>query len=194
MTDVTQILSQIEQGDSGCVGPRCHSFDSELPTFAAAGLANEKPGPDTAGHRARSRGVPASYRRRVGHELGFSRPLLRVGCRSHAKDSRGQGQGETGTETGRWTASATRTRRCRDDPAGAHPRRPTPGSGHRLGPASAAGCRQGRTGQAAVLRRAHRWRQAPEALGIGVSTADKYWAYAKVWLRSEMQRIDGGSG
>ena len=33
--------------------------------------------------------------------------------------------------------------------------------------------------------------QAAEALGIGVSTADKYWAYAKVWLRSEMRRIEG---
>ncbi len=33
--------------------------------------------------------------------------------------------------------------------------------------------------------------QAAQALGIGVSTEEKYWAHAKVWLRSEMKRIDG---
>ncbi len=33
--------------------------------------------------------------------------------------------------------------------------------------------------------------QAAQALGIGESTAEKYWAHAKVWLRSEMKRIDG---
>ena len=32
--------------------------------------------------------------------------------------------------------------------------------------------------------------QSAEALGIGVSTADKYWAYAKVWLRAEMSRLE----
>ncbi len=32
--------------------------------------------------------------------------------------------------------------------------------------------------------------QAAHALGIGVSTAEKYWAYSKVWLRSEMKRIE----
>ena len=36
--------------------------------------------------------------------------------------------------------------------------------------------------------------QAAEILEIGVSTADKYWAYAKVWLRSEMKRIINESG
>jgi RNA polymerase sigma factor (TIGR02999 family) len=32
--------------------------------------------------------------------------------------------------------------------------------------------------------------QAAQAMAIGESTADKYWAHAKVWLRSEMKRID----
>ena len=31
--------------------------------------------------------------------------------------------------------------------------------------------------------------QAAAALGIASSTADKYWAYAKVWLRTEMKRL-----
>ena len=35
--------------------------------------------------------------------------------------------------------------------------------------------------------------QAAEALGIGVSTADKYWAHGKVWLKAEMNRIAGDS-
>ena len=30
--------------------------------------------------------------------------------------------------------------------------------------------------------------QAAEILGIGVSTADKYWAYSKSWLRAEIAR------
>ncbi len=32
--------------------------------------------------------------------------------------------------------------------------------------------------------------QAADALGIGVSTADKYWTYAKAWLKAEMKRIN----
>lgn len=35
--------------------------------------------------------------------------------------------------------------------------------------------------------------QAAEALGIGVSTANKYWAYAKVWLRAEIHGLPGQS-
>ncbi len=34
--------------------------------------------------------------------------------------------------------------------------------------------------------------QAASALGIGESTADKYWAYSKVWLRSAMKRLEAG--
>ena len=29
--------------------------------------------------------------------------------------------------------------------------------------------------------------QAASALGISVNTADRYWAYARAWLRVEMQ-------
>lgn len=35
--------------------------------------------------------------------------------------------------------------------------------------------------------------QAAEALGIGVSTANKYWAYAKVWLRAEIHGLPDNS-
>ncbi len=31
--------------------------------------------------------------------------------------------------------------------------------------------------------------QAADAMGIGVSTADKYWAHGKAWLRAEMNQI-----
>ena len=31
--------------------------------------------------------------------------------------------------------------------------------------------------------------QAAEALGIGVSTANKYWSYSKVWLRAEIHGL-----
>ena len=36
--------------------------------------------------------------------------------------------------------------------------------------------------------------QAARELGIGVSTADKYWAYAKVWLKAEVIQILSRSG
>ena len=36
--------------------------------------------------------------------------------------------------------------------------------------------------------------QAAESLGIGISTADKYWAHGKVWLRAEMNKIAEESG
>ena len=35
--------------------------------------------------------------------------------------------------------------------------------------------------------------QAAASLGIGVSTANKYWAYAKVWLRAEIHGLPGKS-
>ena len=31
--------------------------------------------------------------------------------------------------------------------------------------------------------------QAADAMGIGVSTADRYWAFARAWLRSEINRL-----
>jgi RNA polymerase sigma factor (TIGR02999 family) len=36
--------------------------------------------------------------------------------------------------------------------------------------------------------------QAAEALGISPKTADRYWAYARAWLRREMERGEAGPG
>ena len=36
--------------------------------------------------------------------------------------------------------------------------------------------------------------QAAEALGISSTTADRYWAYARAWLHSELKRCDNRHG
>ena len=50
MSDVTRILSAIEQGDPLASEKLLPLVYDELRTLAAAKLAQEKPGPDTPGH------------------------------------------------------------------------------------------------------------------------------------------------
>ncbi len=50
MTDVTQFLNAIEQGDPSAAEQLLPLVDDELRKLAAAKMAQEKPGQDAAGH------------------------------------------------------------------------------------------------------------------------------------------------
>ena len=60
MTDVTRILSAIEQGDPQAAEQLLPLVYDELRKLAAQKLAQEKPGPDAPGHRPGPRGLPAA--------------------------------------------------------------------------------------------------------------------------------------
>ncbi len=76
MTDVTQILGQIEAGDQSAAEQLLPLVYEELRRLAAAQHGGRTQRSHTPGNSPRARGVPASGRRREGSTLEQSRPLL----------------------------------------------------------------------------------------------------------------------
>ena len=193
MTDVTQILSQIEQGDPAAADQLLPLVYGELRKLAAARLANEKPGQTLQAtalvHEAYVRLVgqtsPRNWDSR-GHFFAAAAEAMRRILVDKAREKRAQKRG------------GGQLRRIELDDNVTIQQEPTRDDQllaldialDRLEQQDAVKAELVKLRYFAGLTGA----QAAEALGIGVSTADKYWAYAKVWLRSEMQRIDGESG
>jgi len=191
MLDVTQILSQIESGDSSAADQLLPLIYDELRKLASAKLLGEKPGQTLQATAL----VHEAYLRILGNgsEQGW--------------DSRGHF----------FAAAAESMRRILVDRAREKNAQKRGGNMSRieLGDDLIKGSSSGKDNQLLVLDIALNalemhdetkaklvklryfagltGEQAANALGIGVSTADKYWAYAKVWLRSEMKRIDADS-
>jgi RNA polymerase sigma factor (TIGR02999 family) len=186
MTDVTQILSAIEQGDSRAADRLLPLVYDELRKLAAQKLANEKPGqtlqPTALVHEA--------YLRLVGGQSENAQP-------------------RTYTDRGHFfAAAATAMRRIIIDTArskkshkrgGAFRRQPLEGIAapeadeemlaldealNKLAAQDPAKARlvelryfAGLTGE-----------QAAAVLGISPTTADRHWAYARAWLQAEVKR------
>jgi len=191
MLDVTQILSQIESGDSSAADQLLPLIYDELRKLASAKLLGEKPGQTLQATAL----VHEAYLRILGNgsDQGW--------------DSRGHF----------FAAAAESMRRILVDRAREKNAQKRGGNMSRieLGDDLIKGSSSGKDNQLLVLDIALNalemhdetkaklvklryfagltGEQAANALGIGVSTADKYWAYAKVWLRSEMKRIDSAS-
>ena len=191
MSDITQILSQIESGDSSAADQLLPLIYDELRKLASAKLLGEKPGQTLQATAL----VHEAYLRILGNgsEQGW--------------DSRGHF----------FAAAAESMRRILVDRAREKNAQKRGGNMSRieLGDDLIKGSSSGKDNQLLVLDIALNalemhdetkaklvklryfagltGEQAANALGIGVSTADKYWAYAKVWLRSEMKRIDADS-
>ena len=70
MTDVTQILSQIEDGAPSATEKSLPFVYDELSKIAAAKPANEKPGKDSLGNSAGTRCPPPASGCRKGSVLG----------------------------------------------------------------------------------------------------------------------------
>lgn len=100
MTDVTQILSEIESGDPSAAADLLPLVYDELRKLAAARLANEKPGQTLQAtalvHDAYSRLVDV----KKATTLEQSRALLRGSCRGDATD--------LGREGASWATPQTR--------------------------------------------------------------------------------------
>ena len=186
MTDVTQILSQIESGDSNAAQQLLPLVYDELRKLAAQKLANEKPGqtlqPTALVHEA--------YLRLVGSQVEETQPRT-YKDRAHL-----------------FAAAATAMRRIIIDTArrkktrkrgGAFQRQPleaiaAPETDEELLALDEALDRlaaqdpdkarlvelryfAGLTGE-----------QAAAVLGISPTTADRHWAYARAWLQAEVRR------
>jgi len=186
MTDVTQILSQIDRGDSTASNELLPLVYNELRKLASVKLAQEQPG-NTLQATAL---VHEAYLRLIG------------GHEERQWDSRGHF----------FAAAAEAMRRILVDNARRKKSRKHGGKFDRISLSGADLVEGEKDDRLLSLDEALRKlddadptkaelvklryfagltnAQAAEALGIGVSTAKKYWTYAKCWLQAEMSDGD----
>ena len=143
MTDVTRILSAIEQGDPQAAEQLLPLVYDELRKLAAQKLAQEKPGQTLQATAL----VHEAYLRLVGADraqaLGQPRPLLRRGGRGHAPHPRRERPAQEDAQKRGGDRRARRPRRPRARSTPADPgRAPGPRRGPR--PARPARTREGR--------------------------------------------------
>jgi RNA polymerase sigma factor (TIGR02999 family) len=188
MTDVTQILSQIEQGDPSAAEQLLPLVYAELRKLAAAKLAHEKPGQTLQATAL----VHEAYIRLVDVE------------KAQQWNSRGHFFGAAAEAMRRILVEKARKRHRREAIRG------------ELMPleelASAMSCRsdqlllvdeglerlEAKNSDAAAIVKLRFFagltmRQAADALGIPLRTAERDWTYARTWLHRELERSTGDS-
>ena len=182
-SDVTSILSAIEQGDPQAAEQLLPLVYDELRKLAAQRLAQEKPGQTLQATAL----VHEAYLRLVGEQddpaVGRPGPLLRRRRRGDAPHPRrerppqGRPQAGGAPRAGRprgGRASPSRTRASTCSPWTRPSRHWRPGTR--------------RKADLVKLRffAGLSIEQAADALGISVATANNDWSYAKTWLRLAM--------
>ena len=182
MADVTQILSQIEAGDSSAAERILPLVYAELRQLAAAKLANEKPGqtlqPTSLVHEAYVRLVEvekAQHWKSRGHFFSAAAEAMR---RILIESARRRKSLKRGGQFDRIELAA-------DQLPEFEPNVDLLALDEALDAFAAA---KPRHAELVKLRYfgGLTTRQAADALGISVSTADADWAYAKSWLRLHM--------
>ena len=193
MTDFTTILNQIEQGDPAAAEQLLPLVYDELRKLAAARLTNEKPGQTLQAtalvHEAYVRLVGGESTMKWdsrGHFFAAAAEAMRRILVDKAREKRALKRGGGRVQRVDFDDALT----IQQDPSRDDQLLALDIALDRLQQQDPVKAELVKLRYFAGLTGA----QAAEALGIGISTADKYWAYAKVWLRSEMQRIDGDSG
>jgi RNA polymerase sigma factor (TIGR02999 family) len=188
MADVTQILSQIESGDPSAAEQLLPLVYEELRKLAAAKLANERPGQTLQAtalvHEAYIRLVDvekAEHWNSRGHFFGAAAEAMRRILVDQARKKRSQRQGG---ELQRHPVENVEIAA------------PEP-SLDLLAVNEALERFEQMEKVAADLVKLRYYAgltipQAAEALGISSATADRYWAYARAWLHSELKK--GGRG
>ena len=188
MTDVTQILSQIEKGDPTAAEQLLPLVYQELRKLAAAKMAQEKPGQTLQATAL----VHEAYLRLVGVQ------------QTHHWDSRGHFFSAAAEAMRRILVEKARCKKA-EKRGGGHPNvnvdevEPTvnpPGDDLlALDEALAALEAKDRIKADVVKLRFFAGLTVPEtaaALGISTSTVDNYWAYARAWLRIQLAAKDDG--
>jgi RNA polymerase sigma factor (TIGR02999 family) len=184
MSDITQILTQLEAGKRSAAEKLLPLVYEELRKLAASKLAHEKPGQTLQATAL----VHEAYLRLVGHEQG--QPAW--DSRAHFLSAAATAMRRILIERARYHQSLIHGGgRCREDLATDHLVVSEPDERllaldtalNKLAEIDPVKARlvelryfAGLTGE-----------QAAGVLGISPTTADRYWAYARAWLRREIQ-------
>ena len=187
MSDVTRILTQIEQGDPAAAEQLLPLVYEELRKLAAAKLAQEKPGQTLQAtaivHEAYIRLVDVEQTQRWnsrGHFFGAAAEAMRRILVERARQKQSGKRGGDWCRVGQDVGDLPDTQRADKlialDEALARLDQIDPSKAQLVKLRYFAGLTH---------------REAAEALGISVTTADRYWAYARAWLQREMATSEG---
>ncbi len=184
MTDITQILSQMEDGDSSAAEQLLPLVYDELRKLATAKLANEKPGQTLQAtalvHDAYLRLIEDGSNKQWdgrGHFFSAAAEAMRRILVDRARSKKTAKRGGDFKEADIDVALLHSEQRTDDLLA--------------LDEALERLEEIDQTKSELVKLRYFAGLTIPQAaavLGIAPSTADKYWAFAKAWLRTEMER------
>ena len=182
MTDVTQILSEIEQGDPAAAERLLPLVYDELRKLAAAKLANEKPGQTLQAtalvHEAYLRLVNVDETQQWNSRGHFFAAAAEAMRRILVENARRKGSLKRGSDRQRIELSAVEPELAGpdDDILALHEALEKLES------------QDPRKAQLVKLRffAGLTNEQAAQVLGISTSTADNDWAYARCWLRLEL--------
>jgi len=189
MTEVTQILSQIEQGDPSAAERLLPLVYGELRKLAAAKLANEKPGQTLQAtalvHDAYIRLVDVEQTQQWhgrGHFFAAAAEAMR---RILVEAARKRQRAKHG-------GLHTRVELLEDIASGSSSDQLTLAIHDALDDLAA------QNPQAAALVKIRYFAgmtlpQAAEASGVSARTADRLWAYAKAWLHAKLHEDEEGS-
>ncbi len=186
MSDVTQILSQIEQGDPRAAEQLLPLVYDELRKLATAKLANEKPGQTLQAtalvHEAYIRLVGSESERKWdsrGHFFGAAAEAMRRILLNQARDKKREKRGG-----GRQRIDFDKIQVAMDTP-----------SDELLALDEAIELLASQDQLSAELVKLRFFagltnQQAAETLGIPRRSADRQWAYARAWLFARMRSDD----
>src|SRR5262245_11391091 len=177
MSDVTSILSQIEQGDRQAAEKLLPIVYEEVRKLAAAKLAQEKPGQTLQAtalvHEAYLRLGAQSFESR-GHFLRAAAESMRRILVDHARSRNaakrgGRRQRVSLDETVRWTESPDHILALEES-------------------LSRFAAEEPRKAELVVLRffGGMTIPEAAQVLGVSVPTAERWWAFARTWLYSDL--------
>jgi RNA polymerase sigma factor (TIGR02999 family) len=187
MSDVTQILAQIEHGDAAAAERLLPLIYEELRKLAAAKLAREKPGQTLQAtalvHDAYIRLVDsknAQHWNSRGHFFGAAAEAMRRILIESARRKSGPEAGGAHRRVELSEAAAEMTGSQEDV----------------IALSEALDRLQDKDPRAAELVKLRFFagltrQQAADCLGVSVATADNDWAYAKGWLKAELARMCG---
>lgn len=186
MTDVTQILSRIEQGDPSAAEQLLPLVYEELRKLAAAKLAQEKPGqtlqPTALVHDAYIRLVDVEKSQHWDCRRHFfaaaaeaMRRILVEKAREKGRGKRGGGRARVELDDDLWVTSTTPDQILAVDD-----------SLSRLALEDSTAAEVVKLRYFAGMSVA----EAAEALGIHRVTAHRHWTYARAWIRAEIRAGD----
>lgn len=186
MSDVTQILEQIEEGDGQAAEKLLPLVYDELRKLAAAKLANEKPGQTLQAtalvHEAYIRLVDTDEAQHWDSRRHFfsaaaeaMRRILVDKARRKGRQKHGGGACRVDLDESDWVTTTTPdqllavdealTRLAQEDPTAAHVVKLRYFAGMSVG-------------------------EAAQVLGVHRATAHRHWAYGRAWIRADLRPDD----